>query len=202
MASVDADSCVCLSVAEQIDVMQRAASGNPLLFQTLRNYGFAWDHMVPTVAAGAGNVTNLKWALEAGCPHDMTMCVLWAAEAERFQSLEWLHAGGYLAGTHVCDAAALSGQGSALRWARDREYDWGTNTFAMIADSADLATAIWAHECGCPMDARACALAARHGRLDMLKLLRSFDCPWDSQVFAEATQPELIEWARAEGCPQ
>lgn len=198
----DADSCVCLSVTEQIDVMQRAARGDPTLFQSLRNYGFAWDRTIPAIAAGAGNLTNLNWALKAGCPSDMKACVLWAATDERLQSLEWLHAGGHLAEVDVCTLAAASGQESALRWARDRGYPWTTGTFATIAGYSDLAAAAFAHARGCPMDARACEAAAKRGNLDMLKLLRSFGCPWDSRVFAAATLLELIEWARAEGCPQ
>eukprot|EP00611_Tribonema_gayanum_P013561 TRINITY_DN2453_c0_g2_i1.p1 TRINITY_DN2453_c0_g2~~TRINITY_DN2453_c0_g2_i1.p1 ORF type:complete len:162 (-),score=1.18 TRINITY_DN2453_c0_g2_i1:105-590(-) len=65
----------------------------------------------------------------------------------------------------------------------------------------------WQHEVGCPCDEGACAAAAERGCLDIHQLLpvRAQGCSWDGKVCAKALEEghlELLQWARANGCPR
>jgi hypothetical protein len=50
-----------------------------------------------------------------------------------------------------------------------------------------------------------CAMAARHGQLDVLQYLREeLSCPWDAETCAKAAKYQrwtLLKWAHEHGCP-
>ena len=56
----------------------------------------------------------------------------------------------------------------------------------------------------CPMCEEYCALAAKHGHIDILKWLRHNNCPWNRDTCSDASEYghlELLKWARDNGCP-
>ena len=61
----------------------------------------------------------------------------------------------------------------------------------------------WAHEKGCPWDARTCAQIAKRGDLQMLQWAHEKGCPWDYRVCEEASRKnhfEVKNWAIDNGC--
>jgi len=64
---------------------------------------------------------------------------------------------------------------------------------------------MWACSNGLPLDdKRTCAAFARGGDLEMLQWARANGCPWDEGTCAAAARGghlEVLQWARANGCP-
>jgi hypothetical protein len=62
----------------------------------------------------------------------------------------------------------------------------------------------YAHEHGCPWDARTCEAAARRGKLNTLRYAHEHGCPWDARtVNAAAEQGKVVclEYALVHNCP-
>jgi hypothetical protein len=62
----------------------------------------------------------------------------------------------------------------------------------------------YAHEHGCPWDARTCESAANFGRLDALRYAHEHGCPWDARTVnaaAERGKDSCLQYALACGCP-
>ena len=62
----------------------------------------------------------------------------------------------------------------------------------------------YAHENGCPWDARACAGAALDGHLDVLQWAIDNGCPWNEEVCkwaAWGSYLDVLQWAIDNGCP-
>ena len=102
------------------------------------------------IAARAGHLDALKWALDNGCPWDEATC----AEAAR---------GGHL---HV------------LKWLRDDGCPWDEDTCSNAAREGHLQMLKWARENGCPWNERTCSNAAHGGHLQVLKWARENGCPY------------------------
>jgi hypothetical protein len=64
---------------------------------------------------------------------------------------------------------------------------------------------MWACSNGLPLDdKRTCAAFARGGDWEMLQWARANGCPWDEgtcAAFARGGNLEMLQWARANGCP-
>jgi hypothetical protein len=72
--------------------------------------------------------------------------------------------------------------------------------FSYAAEGGHLEVLKWAHENGCPWDARTCWAAAKAGHLEVLQWARENGCPWNKWTWDHATsrcRPYLIE----HGCP-
>jgi len=62
----------------------------------------------------------------------------------------------------------------------------------------------WAKANGCPWTWRVCYVAAKRGRLEVLRWARDHGCPWDDRTcYAAAAcgHLEVLRWARERGCP-
>ena len=77
----------------------------------------------------------------------------------------------------VCNDAASRGSVRLLKWARENNFDWGTNT---------------------------CSAAAENGHLPALKYLRENRCPWDLDTCRHAAfneHWECLQYAVDNKCP-
>ena len=72
----------------------------------------------------------------------------------------------------------------------------------MAARSGRLDVLKYAHENGCPWNEETCAIAAEYGHLDILKYLHKNGCPWDGRTWSSAYEKPIKKWLRKNGCPQ
>jgi hypothetical protein len=156
-----------------------------------------------------------------------------AASAGRRDVLEWLMARGCPTSGAVMDQAALA-HPELVKLLRDRGCPWGEDTASRTAGRGDLELFNWLCDQGCPLGEdsiesaaiggnyelfrRAYArladpwsggtevarLAARHGRLNILRYAVSKGAPVDHHAMDEAAtagQTEIVEYLAEVGCP-
>ena len=86
--------------------------------------------------------------------------------------------------TYFCEQVAETNKLELLKWAREEkkcEWDYRTINRAAKQDNLEMVKYCVANEC--PIDASACANAALHGDLEVLKYLREeAEAPWDSRT--------------------
>ena len=112
---------------------------------------------------------------------------------------------------HFCSQAARSGNLELLRWLREeKKFEWDAFTINTAAIGGDLHIVKYCMEQKCPRSEKCprsgltCALAARHGHLDVLKYLRENGALWSSWTcfFArENNHLECLNYAKENGCP-
>jgi len=74
-----------------------------------------------------------------------------------------------------------------LKWAREHHCPWDWTTCALAAKHGQLEVLKWALERGCPRGAGTlCAYAAVGGQLEVLTWLREHDYPWDGEITCAA----------------
>ena len=104
----------------------------------------------------------------------------------------------------VCEDAARRGSVRLLKWARENNLDWGTNTCSSAAVYGHLPALQYLHENGCPWDSRTCYWAAEKGHLPVLQYLHENGCPWHwSTCSAAADNGHLpvLQYSHENGCP-
>ena len=57
----------------------------------------------------------------------------------------------------------------------------GRRTCSYAAEGGHLECLKYAHEKGCPWDAKTCSEAAQRGHLECLKYAHEKGCPWDEE---------------------
>lgn len=128
------------------------------------------------IAAQSGNIGMIEWLMDLGCPMD-AQAMIGAIRGDHFDTLKWLDTNGFPTSKYVLDEMACFGNKTMLSWAIiDQEW---------------------------PLDAVACAGAARGGHLEILKWLRSLGCPWDgftTRAAALGGHKEVYDWVVEHGC--
>ena len=85
---------------------------------------------------------------------------------------------------YVCDYAAQLGSVRLLKWARENNLDWGTNTCSSVAVYGHLPALKYLHENGCPWNSDTCYFAATYEHWDCLQYAVDNKCPgWE--IYAE-----------------
>ena len=189
--------CTGGGFAPSLDVMYSAAAGgNVELVQWLRGKGCLFED--PDVddldelergaiffyAARSGNLELVRWLRGEGCEWHR-QSIERAAEAGALELVQWMcQEGAAVEGTktgelddEVMSSAAMGGNLMLVRWLRVFK--------------------------GCKWDGAACALAAKHGHLEILQWLRANGCPADADVTEHAVDQghvEVLRWARENGC--
>ena len=104
----------------------------------------------------------------------------------------------------TCIFAALGGQLEVLMWLNENGCSCDEGICKAAARGGHLEVLKYAHEKVCPWDERTCSAAARGGHLDVLKYAHEQGCSWDWRTCeaARGVYPELLEWAKSEGCPE
>tara|TARA_B110000483_G_scaffold99168_1_gene121610 strand:- start:96 stop:686 length:591 start_codon:yes stop_codon:yes gene_type:complete len=81
---------------------------------------------------------------------------------------------------YVCDYAAELGSLRLLKWARENNLEWGTDTCYLAAANGHLPTLQYLHENGCPWNWWTCNEAACHVHWDCLQYAVDNKCPeWE-----------------------
>ena len=139
--------------------------------------GVQLEPVVMEVAAGRGDLELCQWLHSVGCPCDDEACAA-AAEDGHLSTFRFLH-------ENVCPAGVTSWHSALLH---DPESNTEVLQYLMdhvaLTEAADLTEALVA--------------AGQAGALAVAQHLRQRGAEWP--VYLNAWSPELIEWARAEGC--
>jgi hypothetical protein len=91
-----------------------------------------------------------------------------------------------------------------VAWALNNGCPWVAHTCALAARVGRVGVLRWARDNDCPWDARTCEAAARGGHLEVLRWAREHHCPWNAGTCrAAAAHGHLgvLRWARANDCP-
>jgi hypothetical protein len=90
--------------------------------------------------------------------------------------------------TYFCEQVAETNKLELLKWAREeKECKWDAETIMTAASQGNLEMVKYCVANECPINERACAWAARCGRLECLKYLREeVKAPWNSDTAAWA----------------
>jgi hypothetical protein len=78
-----------------------------------------------------------------------------------------------------------------------------TCPFAKNANNRNLECLRYAHENGCPWNARTCTFAAISGNIDCLKYAHENNCPWNEETTnaaAEFGNVDCLKYAIENGC--
>lgn len=162
-----------------------AAAGDLRLLQLLSSLGCPWDaSQVTHLAASAGSLPILEWAVSQGAPLDDSVAAE-AASAGSLAILDWLRNAQGVAmegDASIVSAAAGAGHIHVLRWCREEV-------------SPPL-----------PLTFEATARAAAGGHLAALQWLRAQrpPCPWNSTAVEMARRrghDDVADWTIANGCP-
>lgn len=116
-----------------------------------------------TSAAKNGNLENMKWLKENGCPWD----------ANTFAS------------------AAKNGNLDNMKWLKENGCPWDANTFANTAEIGNFDNMKWLKENGCPWDERTSDQAAKNKHNHIVNWLREFRCPFSSYAKKYAAKMDI-----------
>jgi len=106
----------------------------------------------------------------------------------------------------ILNSAASYGRLDILEWAHQRGYShaYCEDTATCAAKHGQLAALILLKDHGCPWDEYTCFHAAKGGHLNILQWARANGCPWwdewTSHNAAKGGHLNILQWARANGC--
>ncbi|AGO85097.1 Ankyrin repeat domain containing protein [Pandoravirus salinus] len=222
---LDARVCTAAALRGDVDLLWWAhARGCPLscgVHKGLARHGLLAEirrvesHGVPIphddclgAAVRGGHIDAAQWMLAAGAiPHrHMYEC---AAMAGHVHMLDWLHGKCPLI-DGLWKAAARHGQYDVLVWAKNINYPRG---FEEDDDSLCEKAAFYGHldllkrlvvEWRTTLGEGLTNSAAAGGNLDVLRWLRSVNCPWSTRACDSAAangHQEVVQWLIDAGCP-
>jgi hypothetical protein len=100
--------------------------------------------------------------------------------------------------------AACCGSLDCLRYAHENGCPWDAKTTSWAANAGHLDCLKYAHENGCPWNTHTTDWAADGGHLDCLKYAHENGCPWSTTTTsraAERRQLDCLYYAYEQGCP-
>ena len=185
------------SVCKEWQRVQRQALGGPLCVWALKNLLPVEEGETGFYLGVAGETAVLREvvhdAAALGAPREV-----WDFLGPRCQIGRELTA-------HTSALAAAGGHLETLQRLRAEGCPWDTRTCDAAVERGRVEVLRWALEAGCPLQRqKATLVAARNGDVNVLALLRSFDCPFDGRTCAAAAgggRLEAVQWLRAQGCP-
>ena len=81
---------------------------------------------------------------------------------------------------YVCNYAAMRGSVRLLKWTRENNLVWSTDTCSSAAIKGHLPVLQYLHENGCPWDSNTCSYAVLNGHWDCLQYAVDNKCPgWE-----------------------
>ena len=200
-------SHICLAIA---------AAGNLDVLREARAVGFPWDWNTAAVAARGGHIHILDWITGAFQTNPVWLqdeaCIKAAVEGSHPVVLEWLWARGCgKQGDSTIMVAVKIGNVEMLKWAWENgcsrvqarltqddstqgeitktaiRRDCESQSFiAVAAGLGHMHVVKWLHERDVKLTSAACVNAARAGELEMLQMLREYNCPWNKSTCAAA----------------
>ena len=137
-----------------------------------------------------------------------------AAEVGNLKILKWLKRNDCPFNHIAVNAAAYSGNLKALRFLIKNGCEWEIGAFNCACVGGNLKSVMYlfndaVNDLSKPwLNESVCASAAKYGRLEILKYLKSFSCPWDistswfAAYFAiETGKTDVLKWVLENGCP-
>ena len=107
--------------------------------------------------------------------------------------------------SHILFFAVEGAQVETLKWLKSKKgYKLNGFDLSNACKRGHLEVLKWLRSENCPWDAGACVCAAEGGQLEALKWLREEGCPWDGRACIGAARGghlETLKWLREEGCP-
>ena len=89
------------------------------------------------------------------------------------------------AAEHVCNYAAWRGSVRLLKWTRENNLVWSTDTCSSAAIKGHLPVLQYLHENGCPWDSNTCSYAVLNGHWDCLQYAVDNKCPGSEKYAKE-----------------
>ena len=207
----------CLSAVQRLQrggrlsrrerLCEAAARGGHLeALKGLRDNGCPWDEKTCWAAARGGHLKVLQWLRTNGCPWDK-VCVRWGGEGLLFR---------------CCSGrtrTAASGTEKRARARRRAVTSRFCSCCALTAARGTNGRSMGRRRAGtlrcCSGRARTaargtrthtCSAAALGGHLEVLQWARANGCPWDrwtctADYAARGGSIEVLEWLRTNGCP-
>ena len=174
------------------DMWSKAAyNGHIHVLEWGRRQGHAMDMQLEKIsdsAAAGGQIATLNWLVAQGYEiHGAEICST-AARFDRVEVLVWMSGrGNFREESSSCYAlSARSGSMNVLQWLFESGVQCDQRGDlcheAILGANFDVLRYLLGRHLQRPPSQHTIALAARHGRLDMLQLLRSHRCPWNEQV--------------------
>jgi hypothetical protein len=191
------------------DVCQSAArSQNPLpILKWLRGINCPWDAWTSKELAEKHQFEALKWAVENGCPASGVIadCIAKSGHPDTLLLLQWAHGRGLNPGNDILFNLSKNNNDEAFMWAFENGHLLTDNALDSIVENENIKLLNFLSSKGAPFtSAKACKIAVEKERLDILILLRSKRCPWDSEVFYAAVKSgnlEIVKWLWKNRCP-
>jgi hypothetical protein len=208
------------------------------ILRKLHQVGYPWSEYSFAVAVRKCDLNVLKWLRNNDCP----WCTLSFAEAVQrsdWDILIWLRVEGcpWDSWLYYCVMVRNNhpNRHLVIRWLLREKCPYNSDTIYKILEHNDLpvlqlmidenrqdhdvfdaihfyyATSKCSIEilrllrrAQCPWNAQAFKMAVKRGDMEILRWLRAERCPWDSTVFSEAIEKdnlEIIRWLYEEKCP-
>lgn len=128
------------------------------------------DQFLSDGAAGNGHLHILRWLLENGFPISIQATIR-TVENKNYEILKWMFSSKLPLNIHMCKNAAKSGDLAMLKYLRSP-----STGNAISGDNK---------ENGCPWNELTCIFAARYGHLEVLKWAIENGCPFDAKKCIE-----------------
>ena len=191
------------------DICSSAAfGGHKNIIQWARNKKppFHWDEETFSNAAANGDLNNIIWLAENGCPYSNTIGNPWnicdsAANCGKLHVLEWLFQNGIISSRETCCFAARAGHLNIVEWLckpNDGREPIPCDKYiaASAAHGGHLNILEWVYENDYPWDTSVSNNAGGAGKLNVLIWLHEHNCPLDKETCILYSRPykNIIEW--------
>lgn len=156
-----------------------------------------------------GNLKTLKWARKNNCPWD---CKTFgnAVKSGNFKLVKWLKKNSCRRPSPVklsemVDDTVKSGNLENLQWLHNNHlFSSYSDSLSIAAREGKLDIIKWLVNAGAPLTKFIFEEAACSENLQVMKWLKRKKCPWDRYTFANAASVgnlQVLEWLLQNGCP-
>ena len=204
-----------LSFDTQDCINGAVSSGNIELVKWFRAIGAKWNNNTLRCAARTGNIELLQYLFQSACPFTDTSACAEAVishlcsnnHTKSLEVLQFLHQHNAPWTEETCKNAARDGNLEALHYARSNGCPWNCSSLEEAARYGHYDVVKYCLENACPFGdvvCRKCMENPNHDQaLRILKLLRSFDVPMDTNTCETAAKNgnlKALKYARSQGC--
>ncbi len=91
-----------------------------------------------------------------------------------------------------------------LKWLKDNDFPWSTETFSVAASGGDFSVMEWLKQNGCPMDEDTFIAGVETNDLGVVKWLKANGCPWSDEALTLAVEQnnfKMVRWLVENDCP-
>lgn len=147
----------------------------------------------------------IKLAIENGAVFNENAGIN-AARAGQLEILQWILDNGhssydYLVKNNFLYGAIENGHFNIIYWAKKKGFKFTDPTFCVIAArKGRLRMLKWLRRNSCPWNEKTCSEAAANGHLEVLQWAVNHGCDWDTSIFKIASDNkhyDVLNWVRA-----